>query len=209
MRFELAILFALDLLGVAVFAISGCLAAGRKRLDWVGVTALAIVTSLGGGTIRDVLLNRKVFWIDEPIYLWTAIVATGLTIAFARSVRIPTRALLYADALGLALFSIVGAQIAEAEQSPAIVVILLGIITGVVGGVIRDVLTRDIPILFSSEETLYSVAALGGIIIYLVLQRVGIERGSAAVCGACFGAAIRFAAIIWNIRLPDFFIASR
>jgi uncharacterized membrane protein YeiH len=83
----------------------------------------------------------------------------------------------------------------------------LGIVTGVVGGGVRDVLTNEIPILFSPDETLNSVAALGGIAAYHALQSAGIERSNAAVCGACFGAAIRFAAMIWNIRLPDFFIA--
>lgn len=110
------IIYYLGLLGVAVFAISGALAAGRKGLDWVGVVVLAVVTSVGGGTIRDVLLNRQtIFWIEDPSYLWVALAASFFTIAYVRFFKPPTDALLFADALGLALFTIVGAQIAEAE----------------------------------------------------------------------------------------------
>lgn len=171
------IIYILSLLGVAVFAISGALAAGRKGLDWVGVVALAVVTSLGGGTIRDILLNRKaIFWIEDPAYLWIIFPAACFTIAYVRFLKPPMNALLIADALGLALFTIVGAQVAEAENAAALVVIVMGILTGVAGGVIRDVLSSEIPLLFRSTETLYSVAALGGVLVYLLLQEAGLNR---------------------------------
>ncbi len=203
------IIYYLGLLGVAVFAVSGSLAAGRKGLDWVGVVVLAIVTSLGGGTIRDVLLNRQaIFWIENPSYLWIAFASSCLTILYVRFLRPPMNALLIADALGLALFSIVGAQIAEFESSSTIVIIVMGILTGVAGGVIRDVLTSEIPLLFRSTETLYSVAALGGILFYLLIQAFGVDRTIASFCGVGLGAALRFSAIFWKIRLPAFLVSA-
>ena len=104
----------LDLIGVAVFAISGALAAGRKGLDLIGVVVLALVTAIGGGTIRDVLLDRHpIFWLADPAYPLVITAAALATVVYARTWRPPESALLVADALGLALFSVAGAQIAE------------------------------------------------------------------------------------------------
>jgi uncharacterized membrane protein YeiH len=106
-------LFVLNLVGVGVFAASGALAAGRKGMDWMGVVVLAVVTALGGGTIRDVLLDRHpVFWVRETANLWAALAAAGLTLVWVRFRQPPRRALLIADGLGLSLFSIGGAQVA-------------------------------------------------------------------------------------------------
>ena len=95
----------MDFLGVAVFAISGVLAAGRKQLDWFGVLVIATVTAIGGGTLRDLLIDRPVFWLADTGYLWTILAATLLTLLLVRIRDIPLRALLVADALGLALFA--------------------------------------------------------------------------------------------------------
>jgi len=106
-------LYIADRVGVAVFAVSGCLAAGRKQLDWVGAFALAVVTSIGGGTFRDILLNRDtIFWIADPSILWVILAATAFTILATRFITPPLHTLMVADALGLALFTMVGAQIA-------------------------------------------------------------------------------------------------
>ena len=107
----------LEYVGVAVFAVSGALAAGRKRLDLLGVVVIATVTAIGGGTSRDLLLDRPVFWIAEPAYLYVTLVAAVLTVAYTRRFRPPDRSLAYADALGLALFTMSGAQIAERHSS--------------------------------------------------------------------------------------------
>jgi len=115
------ILYALDLLGVAVFAISGALAAGRKGLDLLGVVVIAAITAVGGGTLRDLLLGRHpIFWIEDVTYLVVIVVAAALTLVYVRLRSPPGRALLVADAMGLALFAISGAQVAEAVGlSPA------------------------------------------------------------------------------------------
>src|SRR5262245_62121102 len=113
------ILYLLDLCGVAVFAVSGAIGAGRKRFDLLGVVLIATVTAIGGGTIRDVLLNRHpVFWIEDPTYLPVILAAAALTLVYARYRPPPRTSLLVADALGLALFTISGSQVAETRGLP-------------------------------------------------------------------------------------------
>jgi uncharacterized membrane protein YeiH len=130
------ILYVLDLLGVAVFAASGALAAGRKQLDLLGVVVIATVTGIGGGTIRDVLLDRHpVFWIADSSYLLVSLAAAALTLLYTRFVKLPRVSLLIADAFGLGLFTIIGAQVAEEQNLSWAIVILMGTITGTFGGV--------------------------------------------------------------------------
>lgn len=135
------VLYLLDLIGVAVFAVSGALAAGRKQMDLLGVAVIATVTAIGGGTLRDILLDRNpVFWIEDPTYLLVILAAAALTLLYARFHKPPRTSLLIADALGLALFTISGAQLAEEQKLSAVIVVLMGTITGTAGGVLRDVL---------------------------------------------------------------------
>ncbi len=198
------ILHLLDLAGVAVFAISGALAAGRNRLDLFGVVVIALVTAIGGGTIRDVLLDRHpIFWISNVTYLTVILAATVLTIIWVRIRQPPFAALLVADALGLALFAISGAQIAERLALPAVVVVLMGTITGVAGGMIRDVLTAQIPLVLR-KGNLYASTAVAGIIAYLSLQSLGLDRSTASAVGMLTVAALRFASIAWGLSLPVF-----
>lgn len=194
--------YVLELLGVAVFAVSGVLAAGRKGLDVLGIAIVAVVTAIGGGTLRDVLLDRHpIFWIADPTYLWVILLATGATLVFVRFRQAPSRALLAADALGLAFFTIGGVQVAEqAGQSPAIA-LLMGTITGVAGGVVRDVLTAEIPLIMRPGR-LYATTAIVGAGVYLALVAGGLTRDVAALAGMGTTAVIRFAAIIWGLELP-------
>jgi uncharacterized membrane protein YeiH len=158
-----------DLLGVSVFAVSGALAAGRKRLDLLGVAVIAMVTAIGGGTTRDLLLDRAVFW-TTPAALSVRHPRLGAVHGdLDARFRPPDRALAIADALGLALFAISGAQIAERVGLPGIVCVIMGTITGVAGGMIRDVLTTEIPMVIRRGQ-IYATAAITGIVAYLVLQ---------------------------------------
>lgn len=194
--------YVLELLGVAVFAVSGVLAAGRKGLDVLGIAIVAVVTAIGGGTLRDVLLDRHpIFWMADPTYLWVILLATGATLVFVRFRQAPSRALLAADALGLAFFTIGGVQVAEqAGQAPAIA-LLMGTITGVAGGVVRDVLTAEIPLIMRPGR-LYATTAIVGAGVYLALVAGGFTRDGAALAGMGTTAVIRFAAIIWGLELP-------
>jgi uncharacterized membrane protein YeiH len=164
------ILYLLDLTGVAVFAVSGAIAAGRKHFDLLGVGVIASVTAIGGGTIRDVLLNRHpVFWIADPTYLLVTFSAAGLTLLYARFRMPPRASLLIADALGLALFTISGAQVAEARNLSGVIVVIMGTITGTAGGLLRDILSAEVPLLLRQAD-LYATAAIAGATAYLLLQ---------------------------------------
>lgn len=197
------ILRILEFVGVAVFAVSGALAAGRKSLDLLGVVVIASVTAVGGGTLRDLLLDRHpVFWISEPLFLYVIVASALLTVAYTRRYRPPERLLLIADALGLALFTIGGAQIAELAGLTGIVVVIMGTLTGVAGGVIRDVLSAEIPLILRRGR-IYATAAITGAVVYLVLQGL-IGRTAAALLGMGCIALLRFAAILWNLTLPVF-----
>ncbi len=199
------LIYILSLIGVSVFAVSGALAAGNKNYDWIGVFAIAFVTAVGGGTLRDLLLNRSaVFWVADPNYLWTVLISTVLILIYAKYFQPPFNLLLSADAFGLALFSISGAQIAEQYSSAGIVIVLMGVITGAVGGVIRDVLTQEAPLVFSPKENLYSSAAMIGIICYLFSKTLGVGGTTASLIGIAVILLVRFSAIIWQIRLPAF-----
>lgn len=196
--------YLLDMVGVAVFAISGALAAGRRGLDLIGVVVLGVVTAIGGGTIRDVLLDRHpIFWLADPNYLIVITAAALLTVAYVRWRPAPHSALLAADALGLALFSVVGAQIAENSGLPAVSCILLGTVTGTAGGVVRDVLSAEVPLVLR-RGNLYATAAIAGTSTYFLLQLAGVSRDSAAFAGMIVCAALRFASIWWGLKLPVF-----
>ena len=193
---------ALELLGVAVFAVSGVLAGGRKGLDLLGVSVVALVTAIGGGTLRDLLLNRHpAFWIADTTYLWVILGATVATFGYVRFWAATRRALLLADALGLAFFTIAGAQIAEQVGVSNLIAVLMGTITGVAGGVLRDVLTAEIPLVMRPGR-LYATAAITGAATYVLLVYWGMSRDAAALFGMALIAGIRLAAILWRIELP-------
>jgi uncharacterized membrane protein YeiH len=198
------LLHVLDLVGVAVFAISGALAAGRRGLDLLGVVVLGSVTAIGGGTIRDVLLSRHpIFWLADPAYLSVIVASALLTVAYTRWRPPPNAALLVADALGLALFSVVGAQIAEAASLPAASGVLLGTVTGTAGGAVRDVLLSEVPLILR-RGNLYASAAIAGTTTYFVLEAAGMARGPASLLGMGVCASLRFASIWWGLQLPVF-----
>jgi uncharacterized membrane protein YeiH len=188
--------------GVAVFAISGVLAAARKGLDLLGVAVIAVVTAIGGGTLRDVLLDRHpIFWIADPAYLWVILAATVVTLGYVR-LRLPSqRALLIADALGLALFTIGGVEIAHQTGHSDPIAVLMGTITGVAGGALRDVLLGEIPLIFRPGR-LYATAAIAGAGLYVLLAARGVPKELAALAGMGIIVALRLAAIFWKLELP-------
>lgn len=197
------ILYILDLIGVAVFAISGALVAGRKSMDLLGVFVIATVTAVGGGTLRDVLLNRSpIFWIDNSTYLFVIVGAALFTTVYTRFRKPPKNSLLIADAFGLALFTVGGAQIAEAAGLPWLSVILMGAITGTAGGLIRDVLCAEIPLILRRD--IYTTACLAGGGVYVLLQEWGVATNPAALIAMTIVIALRFLAIIWGLHLPTF-----
>jgi uncharacterized membrane protein YeiH len=193
---------AIELLGIAAFAASGVLSAGRKGMDLIGVAAIAFVTALGGGTLRDLLLDRHpVAWIANRNYVYVCFIATVVTLAWVRIRVPPHRALLIADALGLAFFVIAGTAIAQQAGEHGIIALAMGVITGVAGGVIRDVLSAEIPLVLRPGR-LYATAAIAGASLYLVLDWLGLPRDLAGYAGMTLIAILRFMAIRWNVQLP-------
>jgi uncharacterized membrane protein YeiH len=192
----------LELLGVAVFAVSGVLAAGRKSLDVLGVAVIAMVTAIGGGTLRDLLLNRHpIFWIADTTYLWVILGATAITLGYVRFWIAPRQALLVADALGLAFFTIGGVQITQQAGHSDGIALLMGTITGVAGGAIRDVLTVEIPLVLRPGR-LYATAAIVGAMLYVVLAERGVSPDAASLAGMGAIVLLRLAAIVWGFELP-------
>ena len=199
--FEL--LYWLDLFGIVVFAFSGALMAGRYKLDPFGVVVLSAVTAIGGGTIRDVILQTPVFWVKDPIYLYVILATAVLTIIFIRCPkRIPKRFLLVSDAFGLALFAVLGTEKALSLNAPIPIAIVMGMMTGVAGGMLRDVLCNVIPMILRKE--IYATAAILGGALFTLFLYLDLPK-ELAIIGAIFGAlALRLAAIYWRVTLPAF-----
>jgi uncharacterized membrane protein YeiH len=192
-----------DLIAVGVFAVSGCLAAGRKALDLVGVFVVAVVTAVGGGTLRDLLLDRHpIFWVKDGNFLFVIAAVVVATMLYVRFRGPPEKVLLVADAIGLSVYAIVGAQLTEARGHPAVSAIALGTLTATAGGVLRDMLCNDIPILFR-EGYLYATAAAAGATCY-VLTEESLGRDAAAFLGIVVVAVLRFGSIVWKWNLPRF-----
>jgi uncharacterized membrane protein YeiH len=195
------ILYLLDLIGVAVFAVSGVLVAAHSGMDLLGGFALAALTAIGGGTLRDVLLNRHpIFWIRDARYLIVILAAATLTMIYIAFQPPPGHSLLIADALGLALFAISGAQVAESTRHSALIVVLMGAMTGTAGGMLRDVMSAHVPLIF--QQDLYATAAIAGIVVYLILQKLGAPRTAAISAGVIVILGMRLLAVVWGGHLP-------
>ncbi len=194
----------LNLMGVGALAVSGTLAAGRKQFDLIGVATIATITALGGGTVRDVLLGRHpIVWVEDPLFLYVCLAVAGVTVLAVRRRRLPPRLLLVADALGLAVFAITGAHIAEEMGRTGLIAVVMGTLTGAAGGALRDVLTGEVPLVLRGRD-LYASAAIAGIIVYLSLAGLGVERAAAALAGVAVIIALRLASIFAGARIPAF-----
>ncbi len=194
---------ALNVIGLFVFAVSGALTALRNDLDIFGVAMIAFVTGVGGGTIRDVMLGSfPVWWVKDPVAIVICLAgAAAATVAqpiFASRLK----ALIWADAMGLSVFAVLGAQAALAASAPAIIAVFMGAVTATFGGVVRDVLLNEPPLIL--KQDIYATAALAGAGVYVGLAALGIAPGAAAVGAALATFAIRGAAILFNIPSPKF-----
>lgn len=201
------LMYYLDLFGVMVFAISGALEAGKKRMDLFGVLILAVVTALGGGTLRDVMLGQHpVSWIRDSAYLTCAIVSGLFTFIAGRLCVFPKKLLLVADALGMAVFSVLGTQVALAFDKDKIIVVFLGMMSAVMGGLIRDVLANEIPLIFQKE--IYATAAIFGSITYLGLTP-WLPEHWVMFLSIMAAFSLRLLAIRFKLSLPVFLLTER
>jgi uncharacterized membrane protein YeiH len=197
---------ALEHFGVAVGAMSGVLAARGKQIDLFGVLVLAIVTAFGGGTVRDTLVgDLPVVWLRGPWLLTNATAIALLTFIIARWHEPPRRAFLIADALVLAVFAMIGTRKGLAFGLSAPVCILLGVITAIAGGIIRDVLLRELPLVFFRNDIhLYATTVLFGSSLYVGLHALGVDETIAVLAGAGLVVLLRLAGIYWKLSLPLF-----
>ncbi|UXH79299.1 trimeric intracellular cation channel family protein [Roseateles amylovorans] len=190
-----------DLMGVAVFAVSGALAAMQAGLDLFGLLVLAAMTAVGGGTLRDLLLNRHpVFWMKDTRYLLVIIASALTALVFGPFPEHGLMMLKVVDALGLALFALCGTEIAEEQGVKPLPALLMGTLTACGGGVLRDVLSGQAPLLLRKD--IYATAAIGGIALYFLLKAAGLSVRWAFVIGMVGVAALRLAALQWNWQLP-------
>ncbi|MEX6633722.1 trimeric intracellular cation channel family protein [Hyphococcus lacteus] len=194
---------ALTTIGLFVFAISGALTALRNDMDIFGVAMIAFVTGVGGGTIRDVMLGSfPVWWIASPSAVFICLAGAAVAILAQPLIDSRLKALIWADAAGLAVFSVLGAQAALAVDAPAVIAIFMGAVTATFGGVVRDVLLNEPPLIL--KQDIYATAALIGAAVYVGLLALGVGTNFAVVTASIATFAIRGAAIIFDIPSPKY-----
>jgi uncharacterized membrane protein YeiH len=192
---------ALEWFGIAIFAVTGALVASRKQMDIFGFILLGAATGIGGGSVRDVLLGQlPVFWVKEPAPLMICIVASAATFFLAHIPESRYRALLWLDAAGLSLFCVVGADMALAAGASPFIAITMGVVTATFGGMIRDILGGESPLILRKE--IYVRAALAGASVYVGLVALGVSSAVATGTGFALCLIIRALALHYGWSLP-------
>ncbi|HMP38980.1 MAG TPA: trimeric intracellular cation channel family protein [Roseiflexaceae bacterium] len=192
----------IELLGIIAFAISGIMEARRKGMDLVGVYTVALVAAFGGGTLRDLIIDRTpLFWVANQGYAILILVLSFAAFLFPGLSRVSQRVMLLPDALGLGLFSIAGAGYALDAGTRLFIAALLGTATGVFGGVLRDVICNEIPFVFRNRY-LYATAAFAGCWLYMLCLALGVEKGYAIIGGIAAIVLLRLAALRFGLRTP-------
>lgn len=197
-------LYIIDILGTVSFAVSGAFLAMEKKLDPFGVLVLAFVTALGGGTLRDILIgNLPVSWLTNSTSTIVIFSSAIVTIFFGRYLKQLTTALFLFDALGLGLFTIVGIKLGIEKNFSMGVCITIGTITACFGGVVRDVLLNQIPLLFRKE--IYALACIAGGLVYFLLRQLNIDADIVTIICILFIFITRIIAFRYKISLPQFY----
>lgn len=184
----------IDLIAAVVGGLAGATMAARKRMDITGVVGLALATGLGGGILRDVLLNQLPVAFQAPWYILAALAAALAVFLFERQINKLTFAVVILDAGALAIYGVVGADKALANEISTLPAILIGVITAVGGGVLRDILTNQTPNIFRADDTLYATAALAGILVFVGLYELDMALAPAAFISVGFGFGLRVVA---------------
>jgi len=196
---------ALEILGSLAFALSGLLEAARKRFDIVGMVMVAALAAFGGGTLRDILLDRRpFFWVQNEIAIWVTLIGCVLILTFVRRahLEVTERLMQWPDALGLGVFAAGGTQIALNSNAPMLIAVVMGVITAVFGGVLRDVVVNEIPRAFNDHQPYAVLAFLGGWVV-VGLNALGFEDWSAVAIGSTVIIGLRILAMLrgWRLRV--------
>jgi len=201
LQFDL--LLVVYLVAITAEAMSGALAAGRRNMDIFGVTAIAFVTALGGGTIRDVVLgNFPIAWTQHPEYVYLVILAGLATTWLARFMHHMKGVFLMLDAMGLVAFSLIGCNVALQLDYPVVVIVMAGMLTGICGGILRDVLCNQVPVVFCRE--LYASVSLFVCALFLALRSSGVDADLNTVLCFAVGFGFRMLALRFSWKLPTF-----
>lgn len=194
----------LDLLGTAAFAISGALFAIKKRMDTFGVLIIAFVTAVGGGTLRDILIGAEnITWMRDLNYSYVILAAVILAIIFRKKIGYLSKSLFLFDTIGLGIFTIIGTEIGLQNDFHPIICVALGTITATFGGVIRDTLSNEIPLIFQKE--IYATACIFGAVTYLILNRFQIDQDLIHILTTLMVIAVRLIAVKFKLKLPTFY----
>lgn len=193
-------LYELQMIGTAVFAVTGVLAVNRRGLDVFGAVVLGCVTSLGGGTIRDLVIGAPVFWLHDLNYVWVALAAALIAFFASRSFVSTYTLLLYLDGLGAALFAVVATEKVLMLSLGPVVAVIMGVLTSVGGGLVRDVLAGQQTLLMSRE--IYATPLLIGCTLYVLLRGLGLPHQTVGIAAGAIIFGIRAAAIRWHIEMP-------
>lgn len=193
------VLTVISWLGLVVFAVSGALAAGRRRLDPIGYMLLGTLTAIGGGSVRDVLLGKPAFWIAEPLALAVSLGVAALTFWLVPESIERRRVIQWSDAAGLAAFAVGGAEVARSAGASLPAIGVLGVLSATGGGVIRDLLSGVQPMILAGQ--LYATAAIAAVCTWLAVLSLGLGEASASAAGFCVGFVVRALAIHYDIRL--------
>ncbi len=197
------ILYYVAVVGVIAFAISGALNAMSKRFDPFGVFIIAFATAVGGGTARDILIGKPVFWLVDPIYTYMILAGTILAILFRTKFNYLRRTLLFFDTVGLALYTIIGVEIGLNAELSHISCIALGTITGAFGGVVRDILINEVPVIF--EKEIYATVSIVGGSLYIFLSYLQLPPMYLQIIPAVLIMGLRFLVIYYEITLPTIY----
>jgi uncharacterized membrane protein YeiH len=198
------LLLAVEVGGIIAFASSGLIEAHRRQMDIVGVFTVAFITAFGGGTLRDLLLDRRpLFWVEHQEYTLLVFLLALMAIPFIRHLRsaLAEKIIITADAFGLGLFSAVGASLAQEAGMPVFVCVMMGVITGIFGGVLRDVLCNEIPLVFRRGQ-LYATCSFTGCWVYLGLDWLSLPQAAALVASIMATSAMRLLAVRFDWKLP-------
>ena len=203
-RWGAPLLYAVELVGTVAFALSGILAGMRKRMDVFGISVLGFLAAFGGGTLRDILLDRRpFFWVAKVELLWLVLALCALSLLLLRGERrrVSAQAIQLADALGLGLFAASGAQLALVAQMPVLVAVLMGVVTGVFGGVMRDIACNEMPTAFADHRP-YAVCAFAGGWVVVTTLALGWPAWGCLALGAAITTGLRLLAVRFDWRLP-------
>lgn len=194
----------IDILGTIAFAISGVITATKKRMDLFGILIIATVTSVGGGTLRDLLIGKSpVSWLLDSTFVYIIVATTIVGIIFRKQLRYVRRSLFLFDTIGIALYTVTGVEIALLINLDPVICVALGTITACFGGVIRDILCNEIPVIFRKE--IYASACIAGGTLYVIMHHYGIAAGVNAVVSGLVVVVIRTLAVVYEVQLPSIY----